>query len=95
MYTAVMRQAMNTLKTFSEKERAYHRYQARQNYLRQQKSIENHRAGSSLPLVQIRRLQHPRLDLHGNHIDAVEPGAVIQIIAATQRRQAASMMRVA
>jgi len=29
---AVMRQAMNTLKTFSEKARAYHRYQARQNY---------------------------------------------------------------
>ena len=42
MQTEEMRQAMNTLKTFSEKERAYHRYQARQNYLRQQKSIENH-----------------------------------------------------
>lgn len=42
MQTEKMRQAMNTLKTFSEKERAYHRYQARQHYLRQQKSIENH-----------------------------------------------------
>jgi predicted transposase/invertase (TIGR01784 family) len=42
MQTEEMRQAMSTLKTFSEKERAYHRYQARQNYLRQQKSIENH-----------------------------------------------------
>lgn len=42
MQTTEMRQAMNTLKAFSEKERAYHRYQARQNYLRQQKSIENH-----------------------------------------------------
>jgi hypothetical protein len=30
MQTTEMRQAMNTLKTFSEKERAYHRYQARQ-----------------------------------------------------------------
>jgi hypothetical protein len=30
---------MNTLKAFSEKERAYHQYQARQNYLRQQQSI--------------------------------------------------------
>jgi predicted transposase/invertase (TIGR01784 family) len=42
MHTAEMRQAMNTLKAFSEKERAYHQYQARQNYLRQQQSIDNH-----------------------------------------------------
>ncbi|NEX23907.1 hypothetical protein G3480_27290 [Thiorhodococcus mannitoliphagus] len=33
---------MNTLKTFSEKERAYHRYQARQNYLHEQRSIQRH-----------------------------------------------------
>ena len=31
-----------TLKTFSEKTRAYHQYQARQNYWRQQQSIQNH-----------------------------------------------------
>ena len=36
MNTEEMQQAMNTLKAFSEKTRAYHRYQARQNYLRQQ-----------------------------------------------------------
>ncbi|MDG4552476.1 MAG: Rpn family recombination-promoting nuclease/putative transposase [Candidatus Contendobacter sp.] len=42
MRTEEMRQAMSTLKAFSEKERAYHRYQARQNYLRQQQSIQNH-----------------------------------------------------
>ena len=42
MQTEEMQQAMSTLRAFSEKERAYHRYQARQNYLRQQKSIENH-----------------------------------------------------
>ena len=40
MQTAEMRQAMSTLKGFSEKERAYHVYQARQNYLRQQRSIQ-------------------------------------------------------
>ncbi len=39
MQTPEMRQAMGTLKTFSEKERAYHSYQARQNYLRIQRSI--------------------------------------------------------
>jgi predicted transposase/invertase (TIGR01784 family) len=42
MQTEEMRQAMSTLKAFSEKERAYHVYQARQNYVRQQKSIENY-----------------------------------------------------
>jgi predicted transposase/invertase (TIGR01784 family) len=40
MQTEEMRQAMGTLTEFSEKERAYHAYQARQNYLRQQRSIE-------------------------------------------------------
>ncbi|NEX18793.1 Rpn family recombination-promoting nuclease/putative transposase [Thiorhodococcus mannitoliphagus] len=42
MQTAEMRQAMSTLKTFSEKDRAYHAYQARQNYLREQRSIQRH-----------------------------------------------------
>ena len=40
MQTNEMRQAMSTLKAFSEEERAYHAYQARQNFLRQQRSIE-------------------------------------------------------
>ena len=31
---------MNTLKAFSEKEHAYHAYQARQNFLREQQSIQ-------------------------------------------------------
>ena len=40
MNTAEMRQVMSTLKRFSEKDRDYHAYQARQNYLRQQRTIE-------------------------------------------------------
>ena len=39
MTTNEMRQAMTTLRQFSEKERDYHAYQARQNYLRQQGTI--------------------------------------------------------
>jgi hypothetical protein len=34
-----MRQAMSTLRQFSEKDKNYFAYQARQNYLRQQMSI--------------------------------------------------------
>jgi hypothetical protein len=40
MTTNEMRQAMSTLSQFSEKERDYHAYQARQNYLRQQRTIQ-------------------------------------------------------
>ena len=40
MQTPEMHQAMSTLKSFSEKERAYHAYQARQNYLRRERSIQ-------------------------------------------------------
>ena len=40
MQTQEMRRAMNTLKAFSEKEHAYHAYQARQEYLREQQSIQ-------------------------------------------------------
>jgi len=40
MGTEEMRQAMGTLKQFSEKERDYHAYQARQNYLREQRTLQ-------------------------------------------------------
>ena len=40
MTTPEMRQAMTTLRQFSEKERDYHAYQARQNYLRQQRTLQ-------------------------------------------------------
>jgi predicted transposase/invertase (TIGR01784 family) len=40
MITEEMRQAMNTLRQFSEKERDYHAYQARQNFIREQSTIQ-------------------------------------------------------
>ena len=39
MNTPEMRQAMSTLRKFSEKERDYHAYQARQNFIREQNTI--------------------------------------------------------
>ena len=41
MHNATMEQAMSILERFSEKERAYHQYQARQNYLREQATIQH------------------------------------------------------
>ena len=40
MRTDEMRQAMTTLKRFSEKEKSYHLYQARQEYLRRERAIQ-------------------------------------------------------
>ena len=40
MNTPEMRQAMSTLRKFSEKERDYHAYQARQNFIREQNAIQ-------------------------------------------------------
>jgi cell shape-determining protein MreC len=40
MITEEMRQAMNTLHQFSEKERDYHASQARQNFIREQSTIQ-------------------------------------------------------
>lgn len=39
METQEMKQAMNKLRQFSEKEKNYFAYQARQDYIRQQNSI--------------------------------------------------------
>ncbi len=41
MTTEEMRQAMSTLKQFSEKDKDYHAYQARQNFLREQLSRQH------------------------------------------------------
>jgi hypothetical protein len=40
MSTQEMQQAMNTLSAFSEKEHRYFQYQARQEYLRQQRTMQ-------------------------------------------------------
>jgi predicted transposase/invertase (TIGR01784 family) len=54
MKTQEMKQAMSTLNTFSEKERQYHQYQARQEYLREQKTIQSELEETSRELMQAR-----------------------------------------
>ncbi len=48
---------MSTLKQFSDKERAYDAYQARQNYLRMQGSIERRQRELAAALAQERAAQ--------------------------------------
>lgn len=55
MDTQEMRQAMHTLRQFSEKEREYDRYQARQNFLRQQSAINEEREEALAALAETKR----------------------------------------
>ena len=61
MSTQEMKQAMNTLTAFSEKERQYHQYQARQEYLREQHAIQLELEQTSRALVQARRREEAAL----------------------------------
>ena len=54
MGTQEMKQAMNTLSLFSEKERQYDRYQARQEYLREQRTIQLEREQTGQELLRER-----------------------------------------
>ncbi|MFM8333612.1 MAG: hypothetical protein ACKN9T_18190, partial [Candidatus Methylumidiphilus sp.] len=62
MNTPEMKQAMNTLRQFSEKERDYHAYQARQNFLREQACLQMEREEALQELEQARQEQK-RLEL--------------------------------
>ena len=46
---------MSTLKQFSEKERDYHAYQARQNFLREQRTIQIEREEDQREMERIRQ----------------------------------------
>lgn len=55
MNTREMKQAMSTLSTFSEKERQYHQYQARQEYLREQRTIQLELEQTGRALIQAKQ----------------------------------------
>ncbi len=55
MTTQEMKQAMNTLTTFSEKEVQYHQYQSRQEYLREQRTIQLELEQTSRALLEERK----------------------------------------
>ncbi|MDO9140686.1 MAG: hypothetical protein Q7U38_10200, partial [Methylobacter sp.] len=55
MSTQEMKQAMSTLSIFSEKERRYHQYQSRQEYLREQRTIQLELEQTSQALIEERQ----------------------------------------
>lgn len=83
MNTQEMKQAMNTLSTFSEKEKQYFQYQARQEYLRQQRSIELERN----ELESERNALKAELD----ELESERNEAVLKVEAAIQREEEARL----
>ena len=81
MDTDEMRQAMNTLKLFSEKERDYFAYQARQDFLREQRTIQIEREEDRQEKERLRQeLERERME---------KQAALQDREAAFQREQAA------
>lgn len=91
MQTPEMRQAMSTLKIFSEKDRAYHAYQARQNYLRQQASIQAELEDRRVEIEQARA----RLDLAHAEIEQERLSREQERAATKQERAAKEQERAA
>ena len=88
MNTDEMRQAMKTLKLFSDKERDYHAYQARQNYLREQRTIQIEREEDHREMERIKQeMEQAQQDLERERIE--KQTALQREEDALQREQAA------
>ena len=90
MQTGEMKQAMSTLKAFSEKERAYHAYQARQNYLRMQRSNQRHLEELQGEMERARSAREEALAAKEQERSAKE-----QALAAKEQERAAKMKALA
>ena len=76
-----MRQAMNTLRQFSEKEKNYFAYQARQDFIRQQNTIQFEHESALQELQEAREREQQAL--------AEKKEALAEKDAANQREQQA------
>jgi predicted transposase/invertase (TIGR01784 family) len=88
MNTRIMRQAMSTLSTFSEKERQYHQYQARQEYLREQRTIQLELEQAGRALLKERQEKQAALQ-EKESAQQREEGAQQREEAALQEKEAA------
>ena len=92
MSTQEMKQAMSTLTTFSEKDRQYHQYQARQEYLREQSIIQHELEQAAQELIQVRRekeAEKQRADSEKQRADAGERLAEVEKHRAEAEKQRA------
>ena len=85
MRTQEMKQAMSTLSTFSEKERQYDRYQARQEYLREQRTIQLELEEEKQS--KIVALQEKNVALQEKNVALQEKNVALQEKEAAQQRE--------
>ncbi len=84
MTTQEMKQAMSTLTTFSEKERQYHQYQARQEFLREQRTIQMELEEAGRAMLQ-ERLEKERALAEKQEAVAEKQTALVEKQEALQR----------
>jgi len=99
MRTQEMTQAMNTISVFSEKERQYHQYQARQEYLREQQTIqfELDQMAQQLTQAKLREelaLQQKQLAMQEKQAAMQEKQAAMQEKQAAQQREASALAEI-
>ena len=90
MITKEMQQAMSTLTRFSEKELAYYRYQARQDYLRQQSTIQHELDSANKSAAEL-KAKAAELEARLNEAAIREAEANISKELALKEAQAASL----
>jgi hypothetical protein len=83
-----MRQAMNTLRQFSEKEKNYFAYQARQDFIRQQNTIQFEHESALQELQEVREREQQALAEKKDAL-AEKNEALAEKEAANQREQQA------
>jgi len=91
MITREMKQAMSTLSTFSEKDQHYYQYQARQEYLREQRTIQHELEQATKALLQAN--QREEAAKKREELALQEKQAAQQREEAAQQREEAAQLR--
>ena len=91
MITREMKQAMSTLSTFSEKDQHYYQYQARQEYLREQRTIQHELEQATRALLQAN--QREALALQEKQAAQKREALALQEKQAAQLREEATQQR--
>ncbi|MGD0960086.1 MAG: Rpn family recombination-promoting nuclease/putative transposase [Methylomonas sp.] len=99
MATPEMQQAMNTLSVFSDKEHEYHLYQARQEYLREQRTREIEREQDKEAMLRMaKELEAERLEKEAERqakeVERQAKEASQQREAEAQQREAAALAEI-
>ena len=96
MHTEEMRQAMQTIKRFSDKQRAYFAYQARQNYLRHERAQQKYlEAAQQQAETYQRQAEHERVEKERERAEKKQAQAALEQERAEKEQERAEKDRLA